>query len=811
MTVDFFRKLFWAGIYLVLIFFLSTHFVIKPAQAQENSTLYTFDLRPITNTGESYDKELFVTTLQGIVNQNRPQLFIYRTDVDQYWLSKMQASGEFLENYTLHPLQNLQEMINIFGNQIDGVVLYDPNVPATSNVATTIAGVENLAVVRYDLDPNSLYSEFVLSGPRLPVKKNLVGMFTGSGTGSKKNDAYIWAKEQYLDNGKVNPELIAFYLDSYALTLISQGKSLNNRYLAGRDYLVQRKGFVFDLDPWDDETPVDDPNQPIGTDFATLKEILLSAYNKRGADKIGKVLGFAPHEEKYSTLDGKSKHEAWETERTVLGLVSSYNNVLEVEAPSYPPSDMANGSIFYHVPKLSHYVQNPPPTKDFLIQKGYLDQNGQVAKKTYLLFFMGDYENTSWIYTFFPQNSPWGNYFSIWDDLKRGQIPLAWDFSPHIIEHTPFLINYLYKTKTFEPSTRNGDYFVSAAGGSGNNFIDHFIPPRPYSNLPSGLKAWSNYNLAVHRRSDIKITIFLTQDWNWSRLTEETQEAAAYFAPDGIGFIHPFNIDPFLYRNTVPIMSIAHWIHYGGGSGNKEGLYRISEVPESRPNFIIIRSMLVNPTYVMDFLQAVKTEHPEFLYEAVDPYTFYYLMRIYKGGNNDYRSSFLSDSLPEVMEPGKTYPVTIRVRNDGWDVWEKEGYTQGGIENYNKYLLASILKKGEIEHVGIDSFPSITYTQYTSLSKDVPPGESETFSFQITAPNEEGVYTFQADMYRHGFTWFESRGNIPWQKKIIIKTIPTFPGDYNSDGHVDILDLRQLLQNFTNIFDYNILVGNFGK
>jgi len=37
------------------------------------------------------------------------------------------------------------------------------------------------------------------------------------------------------------------------------------------------------------------------------------------------------------------------------------------------------------------------------------------------------------------------------------------------------------------------------------------------------------------------------------------------------------------------------------------------------------------------------------------------------------------------------------------------------------------------------------------------------------------------------------------------------PGDLNQDGKVDIRDLRQLLSNFTNIFDYNILVGNFGK
>lgn len=42
-------------------------------------------------------------------------------------------------------------------------------------------------------------------------------------------------------------------------------------------------------------------------------------------------------------------------------------------------------------------------------------------------------------------------------------------------------------------------------------------------------------------------------------------------------------------------------------------------------------------------------------------------------------------------------------------------------------------------------------------------------------------------------------------------TRPLIPGDVNHDGRVDILDLRQLFSGFTNIFDYNLVVGNFGR
>jgi hypothetical protein len=41
--------------------------------------------------------------------------------------------------------------------------------------------------------------------------------------------------------------------------------------------------------------------------------------------------------------------------------------------------------------------------------------------------------------------------------------------------------------------------------------------------------------------------------------------------------------------------------------------------------------------------------------------------------------------------------------------------------------------------------------------------------------------------------------------------VHSIDGDFNNDGRVDILDLRLLLTTLTNIFDYNMLVENFGK
>ena len=70
---------------------------------------------------------------------------------------------------------------------IDGVVVYDSSIASTSNVASAVAGVENLVAVRYDPVPGSLYSRIVLAGPKLKVKVRLINqdgtpLFTGKET-----------------------------------------------------------------------------------------------------------------------------------------------------------------------------------------------------------------------------------------------------------------------------------------------------------------------------------------------------------------------------------------------------------------------------------------------------------------------------------------------------------------------------------------------------------------------------------------------------------------------------------------------------
>ncbi len=155
-----------------------------------------------------YDTLIFVATLQGLVNRDRPRLYLNHDyqrletpGVDTFWLEKYQEAGQpygWLADTQIIKLETLDELLEIFAAAAEGVVLWDPAVPATLNVATTIAGIENLAVLRAGSD---LEAEITA---HLKVKESLVGLFGPEATtlpdsvtpssGSAKTDAYLWAK-----------------------------------------------------------------------------------------------------------------------------------------------------------------------------------------------------------------------------------------------------------------------------------------------------------------------------------------------------------------------------------------------------------------------------------------------------------------------------------------------------------------------------------------------------------------------------------------------------------------------------------------
>ncbi|WP_370525493.1 hypothetical protein [Dysgonomonas sp. 521] len=230
------------------------------------------------------------------MNREKPLFYIrYVADgdinIDDYWWDKYRQPGKWLASKDTFALKSVEEAIIYFKDKINGVVVYDPNIASTSNVASSLCGTDNLLAIRYDMRPSSLYSRIVLNGPKLPVKVWFVNedgssKFTAKGTipdtdipssGSLKNDPYLWFIEKYMKQGKCSGEFGAYYIDQKWMEK-PLATVRNHHTLTNHDFFISKKAFFFDLSPHGDELATDDPGQPLGTDLNTLKLFLMAIY-----------------------------------------------------------------------------------------------------------------------------------------------------------------------------------------------------------------------------------------------------------------------------------------------------------------------------------------------------------------------------------------------------------------------------------------------------------------------------------------------------------------------------------------------------
>jgi len=598
---------------------------------------------PGTSYGDwlaAYGTLIFLTTLQGNVNRDAPRLYLLhdyqRQDtpgVDTFWLEQYQAKGQpygWLADTELVDLPNLAAVLDTFTTDIDGLVVWDPAVPATLNVATTIAGVENLAVVRAGSPLEATLSA------HWPVKKSLVDMFPlqPSPTGSAKADAYLWAVENYLETGLANPQFLAWLLDGWPATLYTDQKMTRGGvYALERDYVVQQQGFAFDLSPWPVEAPVDDPDQPRGTDLAALQKILATAQEQAGG-KLIKMWGYIPWYEKYSNVGGISVQNPVKGEWAGTWLFSEYGGYLQGGGGDVFGLAMANVSVHKFGPQPAERTAPPPPTEADLIAQGYLTADGRVAPNhTFVLFYMGDYDLAHPVAVLLANYA--GQAGTPWLDARRGEIPLAWGFNPALVEDIPGIMAYLYATQT------DTDYFVGANSGAG------YINPDGLSEI--GLLRWLWRSRRFYRPYGYDVQGFLLNG-EGAAMSQRRLDGFSLIAPGGI--VTPdFETDepwPRLQWGT-PLTAVASEALAGTPDDAAQAVhtvYRRTVLDEGRPPFLVFRTAFQSPTLlwgVRDRIQAQDAAgeiladdgsvlHPN--YTVVDPYTFFFLLeRQLRGAN----------------------------------------------------------------------------------------------------------------------------------------------------------------------------------
>ncbi|RLE91342.1 MAG: hypothetical protein DRJ55_05770, partial [Thermoprotei archaeon] len=146
--------------------------IVELAQKKKASLKSGVEVDVVDLRGEDLKTRLFVLSLQGIVNREKPQLYVL-------WESKRvepTASERWLEYYREkgwikgYKIISIEEALEKYKRYLKGVVIYDPELPATINLAVSLAGVYDLVIAHPDFVP-------MLVQQGLEVKYDLRGKF----------------------------------------------------------------------------------------------------------------------------------------------------------------------------------------------------------------------------------------------------------------------------------------------------------------------------------------------------------------------------------------------------------------------------------------------------------------------------------------------------------------------------------------------------------------------------------------------------------------------------------------------------------
>ena len=552
------------------------------AQAIEASKpLHTYTLAH-DGTPASYDEVLAVASLQGIINRRAPELYLLsrKNSRPQFWLDLLAKDGRWLEGKARSSVTNLDALVQLAGNRLKGAVIWDPAVPATVNVATTIAGAEDALVLSPEL------ADRYLAQWHLSVLQDLRGRFTGAETGSKKNDAYRWAIRNYLAKGSCSPHLLCLFEDSFSTR--ARG---DIGYVLTRDWAVKNRAFVFDLSPWGDEKPQDDPDQRLGLDLETYQMVLAETLRQSAGKQMTELTGFFAFS-KYSHMpDHKSVHEPVPTEWETVWLISPYNCYQNTIS-----SDCFNQSLHSQAPRQplhQHRSAKPVPLED----------------KAYLCILMADYDSATPLYEFLPNH---------WHNAARGTIPLAWGINPNLLETYPDLIAYFYSTAS------PADTFTSDASAAGymnpNRIRKEYLP------------LFVQHNQRFFREADMTLAPMVL---DWDEPAPEVKDAFREFSPDGLATIvmdlHGKGgklPKPQVWKGMPVLELINNACNFAGTEQTADILAAaIKERGNQVPGFYLFRIVWVNPTNIGATLAALNRKQPALNFEVLDPHTFFALFK----------------------------------------------------------------------------------------------------------------------------------------------------------------------------------------
>ena len=551
--------------------------------------------------GSEHDAARLMTCLQGVLNSRFEEtgLLVHQIydSTDTFWMKYMRENA--FSDFTETTLRSAEEYWDFFLPYMRecGLVVWDPSVPATANVASTVCGVEHCLPICLSGEPDSLY--VILTEKGVPVRLSLADKFTGSGTipdterqssGSAKCDAYLWALEQYGD--RCSTELLAYTLDGAGClpgNPIYDGTNEHDPFsnqIYNHDYFVMNRAFCFDLTS-NDERPCDDPDQPKGTDRATLCQILQFAYD-RNEGQITQIVGFPPWWMKYTVFHHNSHIGEVALEWQFAQLASTYNCAMEADCAH--PCCMTNASLYMWYPLEESYENSEPtelPTFD--------------GNTRYFTVYIGDYDSSAWLKSVIP---------GFWKDRTRGTLPLGWGLNPNLSRRIPMVFDYLYKNKS------DLDYFLTGDSGAGYVNPSALWQTPNVRELPDGAEAWKRWNQPFLDRFDMDVCGFILN--GALRWTDEVYRMYHELTPAG-GFSN--SPEQLVVASGTPILSEVDYT-------TPENAYAAMR---KRISFSVFRTIRQSPTQIAEEIEAIEQyangQNDGYTYRYVGPYELFELIK----------------------------------------------------------------------------------------------------------------------------------------------------------------------------------------
>ncbi len=624
---------------LILTFFLTGIRAAEPYSLSDDVVVFDlwrfFDEAKLETIEERANALYFITALQGLANRDAPKLYLdaslvlfdvetthyynpdYRKkpvrELDQYWLKYFEQQGYF-QNIHLKRTSRLDELLSVYQQYYDGLVLWTMAVPATSNLALTAAGCESLLPVSKDLDGDRFYAYLDSLKQPLPVKLDLTQKFDGRnsiivdgvtfpGTLSAKNDCYKYLIEKYLRPGLANPFKMWYNCDASMLGkfrshyaqkdfgYLGDRNELQHNGMYNADYWVAQKAVFFDLYPWPDSVPADDPGQTLGADHKTWNDLLEVSYHLRKGE-FGIVGGFVPWWIKYTSHTG-AKHDPVPTEWEFVSLLSSYNMGNDADAAF----GIANASFFQHLPSVS------------------AEQAGFVAPKKvaydpnaiYIVFLMLDYDGSAWANQMVP---------AIYDDPARGKLALNWCVNTALNYRVPHVVKYLYDYKT------PGDFLGFSGDGATYVQVDSLIN-RKGRVKESGVPYYEKFAQQLNERYGVKYNVFYIE----GSFNQEWAKIAARTSPHGFGTNLPVQ-QQLIDQTPVNYVESFHVSSVPDLEKRLEQIYAQNvENTQYQAEFYAFRCILMKPTMLYEAVNKAQAKFPAANVHIIDVDNFYKLLK----------------------------------------------------------------------------------------------------------------------------------------------------------------------------------------